>query len=198
MKKVLLYSVLFLTLILVACSDSDQADTAGKQNEGKNETKTEEQENAEVGGEMEPLKLQMQKGDEEAGVTLENSGIYSALAEAVEAEPQMGLPNDFSLYPFDISENEDGSSSLIFLAINRIQDGMQNVSFNLTMGNQDGEYIFQDVEIYMPEEQFGIIEPDSSVPFLIDITPEEEELYLTLDMDNIHWEITNFEMETVE
>ncbi|GEM_PF-3491720 len=188
--------MLFLTLILAACSDSDQADA--KQNEGKNETKTEEQENAEAGGEMEPLKLQIQKGDEEAGVTFENSGIYSALAEAVEAEPQMGLPNDFSLYPFDISENEDGSSSLIFLAINRIQDGIKNVSFNLTMGNQDGEYIFQDVEIYMSEEQFGIIEPDSSVPFLIDITSEEEELYLTLDMENIHWEITNFEMEIVE
>ena len=198
MKKLLLLTVLLLTLVIAACSDSDADNTTGDQNIENTATEEDDQEETEVAGEVEDLNLQLQKADEEAGVTVENNAVYSALAAEVEADPQMGVPNDFSLYPFDIAEFEDGSTSIIFLAINRLEDGIKNVSFNLTFGNQDEEYLFQNLEVALPEEQFGVIETDSSVPFLIDITPEEEAFFATLDMENVHLEMANFELDVVE
>ncbi|WP_164216035.1 hypothetical protein [Virgibacillus sp. YIM 98842] len=197
MKKLFLLSVLLFSLVVAGCSDSDGDNTTGEQREENIDTETSEEESG-AAGEVEDLNLQLQKADEEAGVTVENNAVYSALSEAVEADPQMGVPNDFSLYPFDIAEFEDGSTSIIFLAINRLEDGILNVSFDLTFGNQDGEYIFEDVKVYLPEDQFGVIEADSSVPFLLDITPEEEAFFSTLDMDNVHMEMANFEMDIVE
>src|SRR5690625_1012616 len=137
MKKLLLLTVLLLTLVIAACSDSDEDNTTGDQNIENTATEEDDQEETEVAGEVEDLNLQLQKADEEAGVTVENNAVYSALAAEVEADQQMGVPNDFSLYPFDIAEFEDGSTSIIFLAINRLEDGIKNVSFNLTFGNQD-------------------------------------------------------------
>jgi predicted small lipoprotein YifL len=199
MKKLFLFVVLILTLsVAAACSDSGNEDTLETPNEENTAAESDEPEETEAAGEVEDLNLQLQKADEEAGVTVENNAVYSALSEAVEADPQIGVPNDFSLYPFDIAEFEDGSTSIIFLAINRLEDGIQNVSFDLTFGNQDGEYIFEDVEVYLPEDQFGVIEADSSVPFLLDITPEEETFFATLDMENVHMEMANFELEVVE
>lgn len=198
MKKLLLLTVLLLTLVIAACSDSDEDNTTGDQNIENTATEEDDQEETEVAGEVEDLNLQLQKADEEAGVTVENNAVYSALAAEVEADPEMGVPNDFSLYPFDIAEFEDGSTSIIFLAINRLEDGIKNVSFNLTFGNQDEEYLFQNLEVDLSEEQFGVIEAGSSVPFLIDITPEEETFFATLDMENVHLEMADFELDVVE
>lgn len=187
-KLVLFSSILLLSFVLSACNDSNDS-TGNASMEADKE---------EVDKEVEPLTLQLQKEDEEAGETVENNVIYSDLAEAIEDEPQLGIPNDFSLQPMDIAEFEDGSTSIVFLAINRLDDDIQNISLDLTLGNQDGEYIFEAYEVFMPEEQYGVIESNSAVPFIIDITPEEEKLYMTLDEGNVDMDMENFDMEIVE
>ena len=130
-----------LSLILTACSNTnDDNNVLDKQESGKTERQevneneitldNDNKENGEIKAEYEiepeadnevvDLKLQLQKADEEAGVTIENNLIYSSLAEAIGADPKMGVENDFSLYPFDIAYFDDGSMSLVFLAINQL------------------------------------------------------------------------------
>lgn len=63
---------------------------------------------------MEDLNLQILKADEEAGLTFENSPIYSELQDLVESDPKLGYPNDFTLYPLDIVTYEDGRDAILF------------------------------------------------------------------------------------
>ena len=65
----------------------------------------------------------------------------------------------------------------------------------LTFGEQDGDYIFDGTEVFMAEEQFGVLEPNGVVPVLLEITPEEGEIYEGLTQDNVDLEIDNFDMD---
>ncbi|WP_106496028.1 hypothetical protein [Lentibacillus sp. Marseille-P4043] len=201
MKKAFLLSAIVLVLFLAACSDpkEDKAENNQKQDQ-KTETQAKEKTNSneEAADEVDNLVLQLQKQDEEAGVTVESNSIYSILDEAIKADPQMGVPNDFSLYPFDISINPDGSHSIIFLAINRLKDPIKNVSFNMTFGNKNGEYIWEDSETSLPEKQFGVIQPDHAVPYMLDVTPEQEKIFDGLTNDNVYLKVNNFNMDVVE
>jgi len=47
--------------------------------------------------EKEPLQLQVTKLDKEAGITIENSGIYKDLDQVVKDNPDWGEANDFSV-----------------------------------------------------------------------------------------------------
>ena len=101
-----------LSLILTACSNTnDDNNVLDKQESGKTEGQevneneitldNDNKENGEIKAEYEiepeadnevvDLKLQLQKADEEAGVTIENNLIYSSLAEAIGADPKIGV-----------------------------------------------------------------------------------------------------------
>ncbi|WP_096186930.1 hypothetical protein [Evansella halocellulosilytica] len=109
----------------------------------------------------------------------------------------MGIPNDFGVVPIDIYITEEGSN-LFFLAVNRLEVPITNVSFDFTLGNTDGELVFDQVEIYLSEEEFGVIEPNHTLPFFLELTPESEELYESLTMDNMFMDIANFSMDVEE
>ncbi|MBU8564979.1 hypothetical protein [Virgibacillus pantothenticus] len=142
--------------------------------------------------------MELQKQDMDVGMTIENNEIYSVLDEAIKADPKMGVPNDFSLYPFDISVNPDGSRSILFLAINRLKDPIKNITFDMTFGNKEGEYIYENEKLVLTEDEFGILNPDSAIPFMLDVTPEQEQLFNRLTKDNVHLEMANFKMDVEE
>ncbi|WP_449354452.1 hypothetical protein ACUL41_15340 [Virgibacillus natechei] len=211
MKKVFLTISIILVVIAAGCSDSsedkagDNMDEKETQEVNENTESNEEQDEevieadqSESADEVKDLSLQLQRLDEEAGVTIEDNEIYSVLDEAIKADPKMGISNDFSLFPFDIVINEDGSNSLLFLAINRLEEPIKNLSFEMTFGNQNGEYIWEDSGVTFPEEQFGVLKPDHAMPFMLDITQEQVDLYDSLDMDNVHMEMANYSMDVVE
>lgn len=175
MKKILLATILILAFTVTACSNSNEVNKEGS--------------------DMDELNLQLQKEDEEAGETIEDNEIYSGIDELIESDSSIGIQDDFSLYPFDIAVHEDGSESMIFLAINRLNDPIKDMSFELTFGKQDGDYIFDGTEVFMAEEQFGVLEPNGVVPVLLEITPEEGEIYEGLTQDNVDLEIDNFDMD---
>ncbi|MFD1068243.1 hypothetical protein [Oceanobacillus locisalsi] len=213
MKKVFLTLLIILAMIATGCSESNE-DKAGdnkmdekktqevnentESNKGSDEEIIKDDQENQTVDEQPDLSLQLQKFDEESGVTVENSEIYSVLDEEIKADPHMGVPNDFSLFPFDIVINEDGSNSLLFLAINRLENPIKNMSFKMTFGSQNGEYIWKNSDITFPEEQFGVLKPHHAMPFMLDITPEQVDLYDSLDMDNVHMELANYSMDVVE
>ncbi|API93677.1 MULTISPECIES: hypothetical protein [Virgibacillus] len=203
MKKLLMLITVALLFLLVACSNNSKENeseqpsenTEAQSNKGEgNEQKT----NEHAGGQMNDLKLELQKQDMDVGMTIENNEIYSVLDEAIKADPKMGVPNDFSLYPFDISVNPDGSRSILFLAINRLKDPIKNITFDMTFGNKEGEYIYENEKLVLTEDEFGILNPDSAIPFMLDVTPEQEQLFNRLTKDNVHLEKANFKMDVEE
>ncbi|WP_062050948.1 hypothetical protein [Bacillus sp. JCM 19034] len=227
MKRKWLIMLLLIGMILVGCNQSEdvskdgegsdtnmeEEDVVGKEEEevekdvdtsknegeeeliGEEEVKTEVE--VELDGKMEPLQLHVNKVDQETGVTIEDHPLYADINQLVTAEPEMGIPNDFSVVPLDIYI-ADGASSLFFLAINRLDVPLTNVSFELTLGNIDEEFVFDHTPIYLSEEEFGVLEPNYALPFFLDLTSEGEELYESLTMDNVFMDITNYSMDVIE
>lgn len=190
-----------LLFLLVACSnDTKEIDDSEQQSEdteaqAKTDNGNEQNTSEHAGGQMHDLQLKLQKQDKDAGMTIQNNEIYTVLDEAIKADPKMGVPNDFSLYPFDISINPDGSRSILFLAINRLKDSMKNIKFDMTFGNQEGEYIFENMELVLTEEEFGILHADTAIPFMLDVTPQQEQMFNRLTKDNVYIDMANFEMD---
>lgn len=170
------------------------------EDKGKVEEKTEDNGGKDVSdSDKQEVTLQVLKQDEEEGLTIENSELYQAIQAEVEADPLMGEPNDLSLFPFDIVEFEDGSSSLMFLVINRLDKPIQNLVFNLTFGNgEDKSYIFEDHQVDLPEDYLGVLEKDGVVPILLEIEKEDEALFAELTMDNVLLELENVGIDFVE
>lgn len=207
MKKLLLTFMMVGALVLTACgsktdSGSDDKEKEEPVAEAEEESTTdkdnEAEEKEEDGGEdvstneNGELTLQLLKQDEEDGLTLENNELYQAIAEEVEADPLMGEPNDLSLYPFDIVEFEDGTSSLMFLVINRLDKPIKNIVFDLTFGNkEDDTYIFEGHQVDLPEDYLGGLDKDGVVPILLEIEEDDEALYSELTMDNVLLELEN-------
>ncbi|WP_416151669.1 hypothetical protein ACM26V_12130 [Salipaludibacillus sp. HK11] len=221
MKKFVYMLVFIMILIVTGCSNSDE-ETSENVNTENNEEKTDvaannnqedlstEQESQGNGDTLEvedasqdafevpDLQLQVSKLDEESGVTIESSEVYSYLEEVIMADPKGGIPNDFSIYPDELVLNDDGTTSLLFIVINRLHAPIRNISFELTLGNQDGDSIFEGLEVSLEEESFGIIETDSAVPFLIDISPEDEEIYMEITEENIDLRMENYDVDLIE
>jgi len=186
MRK-LLFSIIFVwSLVVVGCgTDSNNNETENDQSIAKDKELNPDE------TEKEPLTLQLLKADEDAGMTLENNEIYQWIQAEIDADPFMGDEDDLSLYPFDIVESEDGSSSLMFLVINRLDNPIQNLIFSLTFGNDEGEYIFDDVVVDLPETYLGILDKNGVVPILVDMDAADEELFQSLTLDNVYLKLDN-------
>lgn len=68
----------------------------------------------------------------------------------------------------------------------------------MTFGNKEGEYIYENEKLVLTEDEFGILNPDSAIPFMLDVTPEQEQLFNRLTKDNVHLEMANFKMDVEE
>src|SRR5699024_2979057 len=160
---------------------TDTTDTTVDEGEAEDEggEDVEQNENGE-------LTLQVLQADQNEGITIENNELYQILQEAVDADPLMGDPNDLSLFPFDIVEYDDGSSSLIMLVINRLDNPIRNLIITLTFGNDEGDYIFDDHLVDLPEEYLGVLDTEGVVPILLDIEDGDEELFNTLTLENVY------------
>ncbi|WP_163581065.1 hypothetical protein [Gracilibacillus saliphilus] len=184
-----------------AASEVDTTDEEVENNEEADDSQSETRVGTAgqaTSGDVPDLKLQVQKADEEAGVTIENNEMYSQLNEIIKADPKAGIPNDFSVFPNDIVYNEDGSTSILFFGVNRLRAPIQSIYFELTLGNQNGDYIFEGMPVTLDEEYMGIIEKDSAVPFLLDVDPEDEGIFMELTEENIDLRLDNYDLELDE
>jgi len=84
------------------------------------------------------------------------------------------------------------------VSFNRLKDTIHNISFYLTFGNQDGEYIFEETEIELTEDVKGILEKNSAVPFFMDITEDDEELFYSMDNESVYIQMDDFTIDFVE
>lgn len=171
------------TLVLTGCNTSSDAEV---------ESKVEKKD-------PQPLTLQVLKMDEEEGITIDNNDVYKEINEIVNENPDLGIVDDFSIQILDVVENVDGTfDTLAFLAINRLDEPLKNINFEYTLGNDEGEYVFDGIEIDLTESDVGVIQAHSVVPFYLGVTEEQIELLSTLDQDNSVMEFDNFTFESAK
>lgn len=205
LKKLSLIISLIFVLLLFGCGSStneieqEQQEETMEVNDSSEEVSKEESstENSVTEGKGD-LTLQILKVDEEAGVSIDDHELYQALQAEIAADPKMGDENDFSLLPYNVVQYEDGSKGIVFLAINRLNEPIRNLTFELTFGHQDGEYIFEDYVVDLPEDYMGVLEADGAVPFFLDISDEDEALFERLTPENVYIEMSNFGIDFAE
>lgn len=196
MKKI---GFLLLTLLLIvsaACGKTDE--TNENETEGTAEPVGEQQENNELEEADEDegtLTLQLLRLDEENGVTIEGHNIYSELDQIVKDNPDMGEDNDFSVFVVNSIYDQDENPQILCLAINRLPYPIKNLAFDYTLGTQDGEYVFDELHVTMDEETAGVLQPNSTFPLVLPITPVQDEVLQTINEDNQLVKVENFEFD---
>ncbi|MBO1001605.1 hypothetical protein ACFSKI_16300 [Pseudogracilibacillus auburnensis] len=181
-----------------ATSEETNAEDADKKDEELNSEKdeSEEKDRDATAGEKADLTLQVTKVDADDGITIENNDIYQQLDQMVKENPQDGDANDFSLFLIDFVEFEDDELQLLFLGINRLDKPIKNISFDFTLGYEDGEYVWEDLNVSIPEDEFGAIKVDHAMPILLPVTEEQIEIINEINFDNQIFEMENFDFET--
>ena len=192
MRRYLMLLMMLSVFTLVACGNTEKPE----ENEGN---KTEVEENSNETGESERgLKLQVLKGDKEAGVTVESNQFYSELEKVIQQNPKIGVENDFSVYVVDTYNDDEENSKLVLLGINRLPVAIKDFTFSYTLGSNDNEYVWERQPVEMKEETTGILQPNSVLPIVLPITEEQVELLRSLEEGNTVMAIDDFKFEEVK
>lgn len=152
------------------------------------------QTSSEADGDKADLTLQLTKIDEEAGTVIEENDVYQELNKFVKANPKHGEANDLSIYVVNTLHNDQGDH-LILLAINRLDKPVKNISFNYTLGTNDGELIFDQEPIVIGENDFGEIEVNHAMPFTLQVNEDQLEIMKKIDDQNQHIEFDNVNLD---
>lgn len=143
------------------------------------------------------LSLQVTKVDEEAGITIEDDPNYQHLNDLVEANPELGANNDFSLFSIESDGNfNEDVTEVLFLGINRLDEPIKNIKFDFTLGSTDGDYVWEEEPVQLPEDVFGAIKTDHAMPVLLEVTDEQFEIFNTITEENQIFEMENFTYDT--
>ena len=192
MRRYLMLLMILSVFTLVACGNTEKPE----ENEG-NKKAVEENSN-ETDGSERGLKLQVLKGDKEAGVTVESNQFYSELEKVIQQNPKIGVENDFSVYVVDTYNDDEENSKLVLLGINRLPVAIKDFTFSYTLGSNDNEYVWERQPVEMKEETTGILQPNSVLPIVLPITEEQVELLRSLEEGNTVMAIDDFKFEEVK
>src|SRR5699024_8603246 len=121
----------------------------------------------------------------------------SHLNQLIEENPDQGVDNDFSLYAVDTIEHPDGTQ-LLLLGINRLNKPIEDITFDFTLGNNEGEFVWEGMPITLPNEEFGPFKVDHAMPIILPVTDEQIQVVNTITTDNQVFEIENFNYSEAE
>lgn len=195
LKKYIVFTMMAMVLGLAACNSDSKPAEDKNQNTNGEVKKNKEEGNQEK--EKAPLELQVLKADEEAGATVDNHNIYQELNKLVSENPDVGEANDFSLYIVNTIHGDEGEVKLVLLGINRLPMAIKNLAFDFTLGNKEGEYVWNKLNVTMDEETAGALQPNSAFPIVLPLTPEQEELLRSLTEEDQVMKIENFTFDEV-
>lgn len=194
MKKLSVFLLISLLLLLTACSETTGSSNKDKQIRNNEKESVLNNENEE----KEDLTLQILKEDEEAGLTIENSEIYQIANDAIKENPKLGDENTFTMYLVDSLSNDAGEKVLLFLAINRFPESMKNITFDFTVGNENAGFVWNKLKVTLPEKNIGSIQKNGAVPIIIPISKEKFATLSELKKEGQEIKLENFKYEIVE
>ncbi|WP_277631051.1 hypothetical protein [Atopococcus tabaci] len=148
-----------------------------------------------------------QKSDIEAGLTVENDEALRMLEQLVlEAdENELGVEEDVAIHFTGLYLDNAESKDAIFLIVNRTDMAMTNVESELSFGSADGEMVMDRTPVQLPEDSFGVLEPNTAMPLYITVDTGKEEVLLniietrneTLSIDSFTYQEINSETQDI-
>ncbi|SIT66024.1 hypothetical protein [Edaphobacillus lindanitolerans] len=185
MKRRLMALTLSLSLI-AGCSTGN-----GKEVQTEKGAKVPQNENEPA------LQIQVLKADEENGLTEENE-MYQQLSSLLEANPGLGVPEDFSVHALNLVPTQSGGNSLLFFGINRLDQPIRNIEFDYTLGieeNGEQKLVLDKEHVELTEGETGSIQPAHAIPFTIDVTSEGSEILKNMTEENKIVKLENVKYE---
>jgi len=113
------------------------------------------------------------KADKDAGATVENHPVYSAVADYAKKHPNLGTKDDYSVNVVDATLPKDGEAKLILLGVNGFSKPIGEISFRITIGDKKGHTVLDDRKVEIPADAMGALPSGCGHPILIPITEEE-------------------------
>ena len=190
MKKLSVFLIISLLFLLTSCSEaaSGKKDEKNHNNNAKTAIKKETKE-------LPDLNLQIAKSDENNGVTIENNPVYQIANNQIKKDPKAGVDNNFGMYAVDVLTKNSGEKAFLFIAVNRIHHSIKNITFDFTVGNKSGEYVWNKLHLDLSETKIGVLQPNSAVPIIIPLTNEQFNLVNSMKKENSTMEIGNLKYE---
>lgn len=121
--------------------------------------------------------------------------LYENLKHTVKENPNMGEEDNFTIQTYRKFQNYQGPF-YVFLGINRNKEAIQNVSFELTLGDDADYSIWDDKTIFLTKEEVGTIPTNSVFPILVPITKETLNKTKKIDFNHLNMEINGLYYET--
>jgi len=174
-KYLIVLGVLMITFFIAACSQS------------KKEAATEEH--------LEELNVHMLAKHEDKELDEYYSELYENLKHTIKENPNMGKEDKFTVQSYRMFENYQGPF-YVFIGINRNQEAIENVSFDLSLFNKEDHLIWDDKAIFLTDEEVGTIPGDTVFPILVPINKNTMEEIKKVDFKDLNMSISDLQYET--
>ena len=114
---------------------------------------------------------------------LDQGDISTALIhveQIVDLAAMESIDNDISIFWTGVAEQDGNGEDWkgIFLLMNRTGEDFQNIEFGFTLEDENGETVFENQSISLPEEEFGVLRDGTMMPVSITVPEEGEAVFM--------------------
>ncbi|SDK87989.1 hypothetical protein [Alkalibacterium thalassium] len=100
--------------------------------------------------------------------------------QIVDLAAMESIDNDISIFWAGVAEQDGNGEDWkgIFLLMNRTGEDFQNIEFGFTLEDENGETVFENQSISLPEEEFGVLRDGTMMPVSITVPEEGEAVFM--------------------
>ncbi|GAA0488707.1 hypothetical protein IRB23SM22_07000 [Alkalibacterium sp. s-m-22] len=149
----------------------EPVDTEDDESEGEVAPVTDDSVDTEEVEQGEEMAFVLQISDEASGLSAENDEVLSLLKGLVEESVTGELGEDGEVraqYSGLFLTDETSLLYVVFLLSNRSQETMTNIGLTLSVVTDDTT-IFENKQIYLDQEHFGVLEPNTVMPVYVEL-----------------------------
>ncbi len=90
------------------------------------------------------------------------------------------IENDISIYWTGVAEQQGSEENFegVFLLMNRTGSDFKNIEFGFTLEDENGNVVFEDQTITLPEEEFGVLRDGTMMPVYVSVPDEGEAAFM--------------------
>lgn len=182
----------------VESSESSAEESSESSSAASSESSSSESEstNGEVATSEFPLVPQ--KSEIDAGYTLENDALLQEIQVRMSQTEELGIEDDVAIHFTGLFLGDQGQDNVeaVFIIVNRTDMAMTNIDMTVSMSTVDGDVILDGAPFQLTEDDFGILEPDTTMPAYFKIPMDSQEAFFSVsDLENVTYSIDSFDFE---
>ncbi|MBM6613957.1 hypothetical protein JTF06_03475 [Desemzia sp. RIT804] len=139
-----------------------------------------------------------QKSEIDQGYTLESDPLLQEIQTRMDQTEELGIENDVAIHFTGLFLGEQGQDNVqaVFIMVNRTDMAMTNINLTVSMSTVDGEVILDSAPFVLSEDEFGILEPDTTMPAYFRIPMDSQEAFFSVsNLENVTYSIDSFEYD---